>query len=198
MKHHALITRITATRSRVHFFDAELGHVVAHRPSWKWAERLAHGALVSYERDLKQDYVRIYGCAVLALPSPWVTNDLLFFHHVLELLAHLQPEHAENKPLFMHLMKLFEPPACGDEHLKLERKKFLCELITLSGCGVYEKPEEYYKIVRLISQPVDIMLRDHTGSALEEIMTRWLLQCVQHHVRAHSLKTIEYLSDGNS
>lgn len=198
MRHYAIITRITATRSRIHFFDEELGHIVAHRPAWEWAGRLAHGCLVSYERELVNEYVRIRTCSVLALPSPWVTNDLLFFHHILELLAHLHPEHAENRPLFMHLMNLFEPPDCGAEYLRLERKRFLCQLIVLSGCAVYEKAEEYHKIVRLISHPVDIMLRDHTGGALEGIMTRWLLQCVQHHARVHSLKTVGYLSDGDS
>jgi hypothetical protein len=94
------------------------------------------GILLQYTLQQRNDIFFMVDIEALALPAPWVRDDIFFLHHILELCMVYAPYNHEAYELFMLLSLLYQnhTPAT----MAFFKKSVLCKVVTL--LGLYPDP----------------------------------------------------------
>ena len=178
-------------RKKILLFDYELGMIECVNTYGH--NRLVHGAFLYYARTPWHNLYRLHDIELIALPEKWVSDDLLFLHHIIELSTYFLTIQNNAASLFNFFMNFYKP--CNEKNLELFKKFFICRFFSL--LGVYPENSEDYDplFFRLISGPIDSMLDASRDDVLtHKKVNEWLQGCMRVHPHADHLKTVNFLT----
>jgi|GEM_PF-734296 len=181
-------------RFKVSLLDAALGRVEAIFSAPSIFKSLVHGGLISYRLELWRDVYRISDVELLATPAAWVSSDILFLHHVLEMAAAFIQEHNRCPAVGKLFMKLYDA-APAESNIAFTRRLFLGKFFAL--LGVYPDDalaKENISLFQLFSVEQDDLIIDVSRvSELDKKLPQWLMNCITTHPRAHTFTTVEFV-----
>ena len=150
--------------------DRDLGPIEAACPP-AIESKLCRGAVVSYDL-IAQKHISLLGSVdILDIPFAWAREDILFLHHLLELLCYFLPARQEARPLFELMTQLYQAPVMPK---KLHKKLVIARCFLLLGvCNPV--PDQYPDF-------------EHRESELDA----WLLACIAEHPQAGYLQTLKF------
>lgn len=157
----------------------------------KQSLKLTHGTCIEYVLQAKGDFFVVSFIEPIAVPAEWVSQDIYFLHHVLELCARYIPLHHAAQETFSLLTLLYQPWAYSMT-IPFFKKVFLCKLhISL---GLYPAEEVYDPVLlSLISCAGDSMFDFQDDTELESKLAMWLYRSL-HAANAHNcLKTFSFV-----
>ncbi len=147
---------------------------------------ISTGALISFEYTTINNRTSLSSITLLDLPLYMAQQDILFVHHVFELITYLLPIGMNDKTIFDLCLHLFKKQNLS----ALEKKTFLCLLFYISGFipfGIHKK------IMQLSTHPIDMIRKESLHLADEYIIDEWLKACVQEHFTINGFKTRQFL-----
>ncbi len=150
---------------------------------------LVPGALIAYEAEEAQGRVELRNVELLLLPRIDVREDLLFLHHVLEIIDAFMAEGSNCSAAFATIMKLY----ASDVEVQEDKKLFVGRL--LACMGVYPPLSlDLLPLYRMITKPeLESTLRETNSELVQEQLRTWLLGCLSTHPRAHTFVTIDFI-----
>ncbi|MEX0672162.1 MAG: hypothetical protein WD068_02290 [Candidatus Babeliales bacterium] len=164
---------------------------VRPRASRKRYEQLFRGAHISYMPVMQQGAVHAYDIDILDMPFALAQEDILFFHHVLELVYTFFPVGAWCTDIFALMNILYR----GSELLKTSPAKsfFLLRLFDLLGFHPERQKFQGAAFHALVAIPIDMLLQEGIDLQAHEYIHAWLNDCIKSHPMIHSLKTVHFL-----
>jgi hypothetical protein len=190
--HQGIVLRTYIPRKqKLSLFDAYLGRVDCVPQNTKNAQRLFHGAYISYALKSWGRHYLIYDIALVAAPPYSAHTSLLFFHHLLELCHYFLPLEHQEHTLFALVKGAYTHP----EFLQTELTQRLFLYHFFKEIGIYPVDMQSYdpSFFRLISSPFDSKVNARDEERLSLNLRKWLLGCINTHPYAHYLKTIDFL-----
>lgn len=193
--HHGIVIQSHLPyKQRYSILDRRLGLIECTFYNQPTMQRVHHGMFIEYSVTEQSSLYRLDTMTIIALPQAWVTNDLLFLHHFLEMIRHFIEYGQPNVPLYETLMVLYKEIPLP-EHQEVFKKWLLCRFFAV--IGIY--PENYSSFdslfFNLISSSVDIMVKmQEDRKTSEEELSRWLLGCIAYHPQCDLLKTVFFLT----
>lgn len=197
-------------------FDEKLGKIDAFIKPTKNTHQFLHGMMIQYCARQAGNYYWMNQIDIIDLLRPWVTEDLSFFHYILELFEHCVPYDQPCKNLYNLLYLLYYWSPVDQNLIKNEDEmKFdfdndistpplvspginyalikiwwLCQFFTITG--LY--PDDYATfsahMLDLISSPFDIMVNRIASNACDrQELIRWLKSCRKSHAPVQNCKT---------
>ncbi|HJZ24183.1 MAG TPA: hypothetical protein VJ201_07035 [Candidatus Babeliales bacterium] len=156
------------------------------------ATSLSTGALITYNMRQKGSMHFISDSTLVYIPLSLAQTDMLFFHHVLELIYYFTHVGNCSKEVFDLLAFLY-----STEHRDMttqSKKFFLLKLLTSMG-SVPEINEVRTKLITQLNT-IDIKQLSHmTINTLDEKeLDRWLWCCVWQHPYVNEFKTVHFLA----
>lgn len=155
-------------------------------------EDICAGTLIQYQVDTGLALPCLRAMEKIALPLIRARDDILFFHHILELCYYFVPVASHMPEVYM----LIEPFVMQEHTLKnvAEKKFFLVNLFRAFGIT----PEHENTHAALYAYQYGISV-DSTGSNtleldIERVVDAWLLQCLSLHPYADQFKTMHFLA----
>lgn len=182
--------------------DRRLGMIECVFGKQPMMQRVHHGMFIEYslveQGAGKGSLYCLENVTIIATPAAWVTDDLVFMHHFLEMVRHFVEYGQQSARLYDILMVLYkEVPLPYQQHRQQHvfKKWVLCRFFfTL---GIYPETHDSFDSLffNLISSPVDIMVKmQQDGTLKEEEFSRWLLGCIAYHPQCDLLKTVFFLT----
>jgi hypothetical protein len=169
--------------------DPQLGRIEAVVSQWRLLDRIAHGARIQYQPVQKGSLYRLDGFEIIDAPFFWARTDLLFFHHMLELVYFFVPLHITVTAVFNLLVKIYTL-----EELSDNIKRFIiCHFFCLLGLYPENAPRYFPALFSLISSSSEIILSEVEKLDKQEL-NNWIKACIQLHPYAHRLKTLNFLT----
>jgi hypothetical protein len=169
-------------------FDQWFGKIEGVLRTKKYYNQITRSMLVRYAIQEKGSNYLIDVVDLDDFPDQWVIQDLIFFHHVLELMEHCVPYNQPYENLF-NLLYLLYSYLPSDGCVNLFKKWWLCRFFFITGLH----PDNYVTFsadfLNLISSPFDTMVNRITSSACynTELM-RWLKGCRDAHAPSSGFK----------
>lgn len=160
------------------------------------ASDLSTGALITYNIR-KQAYVNfISDSTLIYLPLSLAQHDMLFFHHVLELIYYFTHVGNCSQEVFDLLAFLY-----STEHAAMTRhakKFFLLKLLTSMGSipDITEIHTEF--VTQLTAVAIQQLNTIILTPADEKELDRWLWCCVWQHPYVNEFKTVHFLSENRA
>ncbi|MBN2266935.1 MAG: hypothetical protein JW725_01155 [Candidatus Babeliaceae bacterium] len=150
--------------------------------------RCINGSFIEAETSPRSPYL-LQRVNMVRQPACWVTKDLLFLHHFLEISASflaLNEPYPELVSLFAHL---FRPLPDGIQEIDF-KLAFMGSFFL--AIGIY--PEHFRTNPNfLISRLQDTMVNERKGAVNRSLMIEWLHHCIETHPSAHFFKTTTFL-----
>lgn len=157
---------------------------------------LSVGALITYNMREQQSSRFISDTTLLYIPLSLAQIDMLFFHHVLELIDYFTQVGNCSSEIFDLMAFLYSA-----EHTTMTtqaKKFFLLKLLTSMGSipEVNEiRTECIVKLNTLDIQQLNQMIIDTTD---EKELDRWLWCCVWQHPYVNEFKTVHFLAENRT
>lgn len=187
-------------------FDRMHGVIKAIIPAYgkfSPAQNVTHGALIKYRCVHRHGRYFLEDISIHHVPAPWVSEDIVFLHHILELVSIFLMENSPDQSVLDLLLELYRPqPVHIDE--ALWKTVFLGRLFMLMG--IYpenETNESVGKVLRLISLLGDTRLRDielgnmnitsEQSDHWRMVLTQWLKKSLARHPDENVFKTAYFL-----
>ncbi len=160
--HNGIVLRtLSAYKRTVTLLDEQYGKIEGLVYAQK--HQLFHGALISYSLKKKGMSYILSNISLIDMPTYWSPEQLLFFHHVLELGDYFLPWDEHASETYELLTTLYaDPYAVTDTSAQ---KNFLYHFFR--SCGMHPEPHD--------------------------TLDGWILQCIREHPQAASLQTASYL-----
>jgi hypothetical protein len=176
-------------KQKLSVLDANRGRIDCVPQDTRAAHQLTTGAYMTYGIRPWHAYYIVYDTDIVDMPLYWAHENLLFFHHVLELCYYFLPVDNIVEDIFILVKKLYTSPKIIQTDLS--KKIFLCQFFIC--LGIYPADARSYgsSFFSLISGPFDSKVNAH--GELHMQLQRWLLTCISTHPYAHTLKTIGFL-----
>lgn len=154
------------------------------------------GSLLSYtiERESGNN-IFLSQCSITNLPFALARQDVLFWHHVLELSFYFVPIGYKIDSLFKQLQFLYNVDI--DRHWNAQSKKlYLFKL--LAAIGLYEAlpqlvPET--RVNQLLALPLQNILHEQLDKKSEKVVDEWLRTCIAEHPQMGNFNTVHFLGN---
>jgi hypothetical protein len=195
-----IIKRFLPYKQKIIVFDRDRGPIEVVPEPALYAQRLCHGALISYTLRQQRNVSFLKTIDILQVPFEVAKNDILFLHHILELAYYFAPLDSSCSRLFDLIHLLYTPTPFINESLpemaRLYKKFFLIRFFMI--VGLYPDDLLPQAWVDLCSNPVDSLVDQRVQLTMEASMNKWLMQCVQMHPHSNLFNTIHFLDRKNS
>lgn len=185
--HTAIVLKKQKNKQRLALLSPLLGRVDA---IYNEPILLSSGSHISYTVSRTNEIIFIKNIDLVDLPLFLATEDLLFLHHVLELVAYLVPIGAIELQLFEICCFLYKQQTLST----LEKKMFLCVIFIAAG---FPPPDNHKKIRLSRINPIDMIRRESLHLADEQTLNVWLKACINEHPNIDGFKTRQFLSTHN-
>lgn len=203
-QHQAVVLRsFLPLRQKVSLFDAHLGRmevsVGCGGSATQVSSALMQGALITYERHIWRGRTMIQGLSLQKVPQPWVCQDLLFLHHVLEMIHYFSPEHSHAKRLFEFLSFLYEEQPDPEQDALLVKRLFVAKLFALLGIypeGVERSPLR--SLFYMLAVGDADQAHQLTDEQLHEKLETWIWGCIETHPQIDQFMTLSFLGKRGS
>ncbi len=174
-------------------FDRLRGMIKISFGMHKKTPAVVNGALLRYTVTEQSGRLFFDEVSLHALPAPWVSEDILFLHHVLEVSEAFLAEEQVDRSILNLLLELHQPIAISCD-IELYRIVFLGRLFMTFG--IYPEAESSISIrdaLRLIYHLEDTTINSERSCRWRTSLICWLKRCVAQHPDARSFKTIGFL-----
>lgn len=171
------------TKEKISILDASIGRIEAIIRS-PHAPLLHHGTFFSYSSTItyKDSYI-LTDIEIIHTPFHVARENIYFLHHILELCYYFLPLHNEQKSIFELVKKTILYP--------IENKLLLLfRFFTLIGFYPENLPFEKSYFLRLLSYPLETILKEKLDEAQLKMLESWLLQCIEMHPEKKKFKTM--------
>lgn len=184
-----IVIKIFPQKSSVTLLDRDEGIIEAHSDPSSKIKRLCQGAQITYHLQPYRNRYLLNNVDFVAVPFSWARQDILFLHHMLELVIYFLPPKSAHPEVFDLFSVLYSTPVRSS---LLFKKKFLIRFFLL--LGMYPEDEELLeRVLQTLKIPVD----DPGDEALHlEAMhvDVWLLSCIRLHPYSQLFKTTHFLT----
>lgn len=186
MRHGIVLRSFLPARHGCLLFDSTEGVMSCTILARPGTFPLVHGAIIKGEK-YEQDRFSFKNAQLVALPAPWVLEDILFLHHMLEMVGvFVLP--GEVVPEILHLLRCLYRPI--PEHVESESYKLIILGSFFVAIGMHQeqsREDPLYLISQLQSTNVD------KRSMYRFSLARWITRCVESHPSARFFKTHSFL-----
>lgn len=176
-------------KQKIAIFDNRLGKIVAVPPH----DRLCLGAVILYVASDRTNIFFMHQVDMIAVPFNLAHDDILFLHHVLELLYYFVPIGSGDEQLFYMIQSLYNTEIW--RNTAQCKKMFLCKLFLFLGM----QPEEVYVckklLYRITALSVDMLFQEFLDLESERALDAWLMHCIRMHPQIDYFKTIHFLTE---
>ena len=149
------------------------------------------GALVKYGIKTNKSPYFLEQIEIIHIPFETATQDILFFHHVLEICYHFIPYHSPTDEAFGLLKYLYLYPnriQCNND-----KKLFLFKLLTILGLYPEEIKFQTPHFHILATTSIDTIISKNLHLKSERKLDKWLHCCMTMQPEYSNLKTINFL-----
>lgn len=167
--------------------DDHLGKIEAVPPSDKYIA----GSLISYHAQMRGHLYFLYTIELLDMPLALAKDDILFFHHVLEIVYFTAPFSSSVPEIYELVHQLYGP--YHGPHSNQFKIVFLFKLLVALGMH----PEElrfhdpnYYLLAR---ESIDTIINKSIHLDIKQTLHEWVRACVLVHPLVHVFKTMHFL-----
>lgn len=158
-------------KQKLLLLDSELGAIEAVVMGQNISQRLSVGSLLAYQIEERQPLPWVSAINIIDMPFAWAREDILFLHHLLEIIQHFAPL-GQTQPHIYHLLTgLYANEVRSSQQYK---KQILAQLFLMLGLPSVESPQPH----TLTPAELDI----------------WLIRCVQEHPYHGLFKTVHFLA----
>lgn len=180
------------TYQKYAIFDEQLGKIECIIDA-KIKKRFSNGAIITYSYRNKGHYYLLNDIELIDIPFALARNDILFFHHILEICYYFLPLESYAGTAFHLVHFLFT--ACEQFNAQSYKNLFLYKLF----CSLGIHPEESFcnEISRntLISKPIEVILKETIDNATNNALEAWLMHCTLEHPNKDQFKTLYFNKD---
>jgi hypothetical protein len=157
---------------------------------------LSIGSLITYNLHQQQSTYFIKDNTLIYVPLSLAQTDILFFHHVLELVYYFTHVGSCSKEVFDLLAFLY---STAITKMTLQSKKlFLLKLLTSMG-SIPEHNETRTKIItHLTTMNIKQLNQIAIDTTLEKELDRWLWCCIWQHPYVNEFKTVHFLAENRT
>lgn len=178
-------------KRKIAVLDKEAG-MIEYIPD---TENICQGALIHYYiTEGKNSFIR--GIENVGMPLALAKQDLLFFHHVLEMCYFFMPVGVSNPDIFALVEFLY---TLDSSRLSPSIKKiFMMKLFAMFG--VYPEHKRFHTAYyyQLAALPTSTLLEQELDAQAHTDMDEWLQLCVASHPYNEQFKTVHFLDEGRS
>jgi hypothetical protein len=167
------------------------------------ASRLCNGTLFSCHMSSYKGSFVIRSMDVIEMPFAWARQDILFLHHLLELVRFFLPVESANRPVFELLQTLYTSQDRSDQMFKkMAIAQFFLYLGSWPETELWKNPIMLRGLNIYFGGHCNLSLEQYseaqdslrTGLAVfEPELDAWLLACVAEHPQVGHMKTINFL-----
>lgn len=176
----------------VTLLDQTLGRIELYRtPSHTYPTLV--GSLVSYQRTQRTHNFFADRITLVGLAEEIIPHDLLFLHHVLEIVTHFMPAGNHDERLFDLLLYLYRPAPNKWSTDRLLQKIFLCKIVALLGMNDAVHNRLLLTVIPYLDTPIDILDSESLHLTNEQHITTWLHRCLEAHQPLAHFKTAHFL-----
>lgn len=190
MKKHVgiIIKTYFAKVRKCALLDAELGMIEVIPPY----ETLSAGSLLEYELAKGfQERFFLQGVDLVNVPLQLAREDILFFHHILELCYFFILEGSNVPGMHELLCNLYHETA---KTYSIDFKLlFLFKFFVLLGRFPHETKYQTAYFQELASKPIDTIIHYSIDWNSKHELREWITSCVMDHPYVQGLKTIHFL-----
>lgn len=157
---------------------------------------LSIGALITYNIREQQSRHFISDSTLLYIPLSLAQTDMLFFHHVLELIYHFTHVGNCSKEMFDLMAFLY-----STEHtvMTIQAKKFfLLKLLTSMGSLPEVNEIRTECIIKLNTLDIKELSEMIIDRKYEKELDRWLWCCIWQHPYVNEFKTVHFLAENRA
>lgn len=167
--------------------DYELGMIDAIPPS----EALSAGSMIEYSLTKRsQEKFFLQEVDLINIPLQLAKQDILFFHHILELCYFFMLEGSQVPGMYELLCRLYHESKTYSLDFKL---LFLFKFFVLLGRFPYEGKYQTTFFQELASKPIDTIISYSIDWNSKHELREWIVSCVMDHPYVQGLKTIHFL-----
>ncbi len=157
---------------------------------------LSTGSLITY--NIRQQHLThfISDTALLYIPLSLAQTDMLFFHHVLELIYYFTHVGNCSKEIFDLLAFLY-----STEHMGMtaqSKKFFLLKLLTSMGSMPDINEIRTERITQLNNLDIQALSEVIIDTPHEKELDRWLWYCIWQHPYVNEFKTVHFLAENRA
>lgn len=156
------------------------------------------GSLLHYSVERERgNYVYLSECTITNLPFLLARQDILFWHHVLELCFYFVPVGYRIDSLFELLEFLYTVDITTKWDVR-SKKLYLFKL--LAAIGLYDVlpqlvPES--RVNQLLALPLDHIIDEQLDEKSEKVVNKWLRTCIAEHPHMGDFNTVHFLGTIN-
>jgi hypothetical protein len=157
---------------------------------------LSAGALITYNIRQQQTIQFISDITLLYIPLSLAQVDMLFFHHVLELVYYFTHIGSNSKEPFDLLAFLY-----STEHItmtSLSKKFFLLKLLNSMGSVPELSHARTEHITHLNTIDIKQLSEITINTTYEKELDRWLWYCIWQHPYVNEFKTVHFLAENRA
>ena len=176
-----------AKSSKITLFDLELGKINAVCN----LEHIYAGAVLEYIAVAKGQIFFLQEIELVDAPLELAREDILFVHHLLELVYVCAPEHQPLPEVYHVLQSLYATDWAHDS--MIVKKLIVLKLLVLLGIYTEGLVRQAPQLYQLVCAPIDIIARQALDLEIKQLLNHWLYECVAAHPYVNQLKTIAFL-----
>lgn len=157
---------------------------------------LSIGALITYNIREQQATYFISDSALVYIPLSLAQTDMLFFHHVLELIYFFTHVGSCSQGIFDLLAFLY-----STEHMGMTtqaKKLFLLKLLTSMGSAPEINEIRTERIIKLNTLDITQLNEMIIDTIHEKELDRWLWCCIWQHPYVNEFKTVHFLAENRA
>lgn len=151
------------------------------------------GALIAYTLRQQRNTNFISDSTLIYLPLSLAQNDMLFFHHVLELIYYFTHIGNCSEEVFNLLAFLYSTEYT---QMTMQFKKFFLLKLLMSTGSMPDLPHIHSERIAYLNT-IDIKKLQHItiDNAYEKELDRWLWCCIWQHPYVNEFKTVHFLAE---
>jgi hypothetical protein len=172
---------------KISLFDREHGHINCI----VYNNIFSHGSLITYSLDFQRHSFFLCDVQFMCIPFGLAQQDLLFLHHVLEVIYYFVPIGSGFTGIFDLLAFLYTV-----EHIVISRKfkKFFMIKLLTNLAVVPEVGKSLSDSIADLNQVrIEQFHDDIMNDERERKVDKWLSYCIGHHPRVNDFKTVHFL-----
>lgn len=167
--------------------DQQLGKIEAVPPS----DAYSPGGFICYYTQIRGSIYFLYSVELVDMPLALATQDILFLHHVLEIVYFSSPFATSVPEIFGMICQLYESqitPYSSDYKMV-----YLFKLLVALGMHPEESrfhDANYYLLAR---ESIDTIINKSIHLDIKQALHEWVRACVLVHPLIHVFKTMHFL-----
>lgn len=185
--HNGIVLRLLPNRNIIPLFDSNKGRIDA---VCYQAQKYSSGVMLSYQLRQQGEKFFLESHKLINSPLLLAQDDILFLHHIIELVDLLVPYNMHEHGLFDLLQLLYTQKVLNS----LQKKIIMCKLLTILGIFIEPAPKNYENFSEM---PIDMMDLASLHLAYEYELDGWLIRCFSQHPLLYNIKTMQLLKAEN-